>query len=93
MPNTPSEPVWSLGSDRAEAAANVSHEPVGQMYYRREETLEDITPANSSVDSSAQEKAGRKQSPAEAQADLPNREQPEQAPQRRGWWQRQFGGT
>jgi ribonuclease E len=93
MPNTPSEPVWSLGSDRAEAAANVSHEPVGQMYYRREETLEDITPANSSVESSAQEKAGRKQSPEETPAELPDREQSEQQPQRRGWWQRQFGGT
>ncbi|MFL6690862.1 MAG: Rne/Rng family ribonuclease [Alphaproteobacteria bacterium] len=93
MPNTPSEPVWSLGSDRAEAAANVSHEPVGQMYYRREETLEEITPANSSVESSAPGKASRKQDPEEAPADHQSPEQPEPAPQRRGWWQRQFGGA
>jgi|KBSMisStaDraftv2_1062788.scaffolds.fasta_scaffold17381_2 ribonuclease E len=93
MPNTPSEPLWSLGSDRADAAANVSHEPVGQMYYRREETLDKITPANSPMEAAAQGKATRKQDSEQTPGNHPNREQPEQPPQRRGWWQRQFGGA
>ncbi|HSC17382.1 MAG TPA: ribonuclease E/G, partial [Rhizomicrobium sp.] len=91
-PNAPSEPVWSLGSDRAEAAAARTHETVGQMYYRREETLDsqEILPAGTPpkpVDAKAlreeRNQSVRETSETSAEAQSPQ-------PQRRGWWQRTF---
>jgi len=91
-PNAPSDPVWSLGSDRAEAAAARTHETVGEMYYRREETLA----ANETEPGGAPPKPHdakaireeRKQSfpePSETSAEAESSQ-----PQRRGWWQRTF---
>jgi hypothetical protein len=87
-PNAPSEPVWTLtGSDQAESAAARSHKPVGEMYYRREETLE-VEAAESKPmrpDESAGANppgTGASHAPAEAAAS--------EQQQRRGWWQRTF---
>ena len=87
------EPVWSLGSDRAEAAAASAHEPVGEMYYRREETLESRAP---DTEKKPERRVG-KTVPVEtisAEQKRP-REEPAKSdetpqPHRRGWWQRQF---
>ena len=92
-PNAPSEPVWSLGSDRAEAAAASAHEPVGEMYYRREETLESRAP---DTEKKPERRVG-KTVPVETISAEQNRPREEPAksdetaqPQRKGWWQRQF---
>ncbi|MBV9570724.1 MAG: Rne/Rng family ribonuclease [Alphaproteobacteria bacterium] len=37
VPNAPSEPVWSLAGERADAASHKTDEPAGEMFYRREE--------------------------------------------------------
>jgi ribonuclease E len=91
-PNAPSEPVWSLGSDRAEAAAEAAHESVGEMYYRREDVLE--TPA-SLVEAASQQTAPSpstdldESSAGEAEESAVQVEEPK-LPARRGWWQRPF---
>ena len=90
VPNAPSEPVWSLGSDRAEAAATVAHEPVGQMYYRREENLEtDAILADRSAEGAAANFPEEPASVASSAVNPAKAEEPKQ-PVRRGWWQRTF---
>jgi ribonuclease E len=90
VPNAPSEPVWSLGSDRAEAAATVAHEPVGQMYYRREDELQtDAVLADRSPERAAANFPEETASVASSGVNPEKAEEPKQ-PARRGWWQRTF---
>jgi hypothetical protein len=80
-----------LGSDRAEAAAAAAHETVGEMYYRREETLDarETEPATSSKEHHA-EIGAPPRSDAQVEAKPKSAEEDPQQPQRRGWWQRTF---
>jgi ribonuclease E len=92
IPNTPSEPVWSLGSDRAEAAAEAAHEPMGEMYYRREEVLETpVAPVEAGPQQVAPAPAAITDEPSGSDAgeSAMQVEEPKQ-PARRGWWQRTF---
>ena len=92
-PNAPSEPVWSLGSDRAEAAAESAHETVGEMYYRREEVLETPPPERESKpEPRVAETASAESGPTREVATRDKLAEPQEVPQsqRKGWWQRQF---
>src|SRR6185437_859758 len=42
-PNAPSEPVWGFGSDQAAVIEERTKEPIGDVYYRREEVNIDQT--------------------------------------------------
>jgi ribonuclease E len=98
-PNAPSEPVWSLGSDRTEAPATAVHETVGEMYYRREETRaeerlesgQDTSKENTVQTRPEQDRVREpvSESTAQGQSETQGAEQP----QRRGWWQRPFKKT
>ena len=92
-PNAPSEPVWSLGSDRAEAAAESTHETVGEMYYRREEVLETPLPERESKpEPRVAETASAESGSTREVATRDKLAEPQEVPQshRKGWWQRQF---
>jgi len=95
-PNAPSEPVWSLGSDRAEAAAARTHETVGQLYYRREEALENESRSQATASTNRLVVGPEPSSPSAAAVNdgEPLQTAEETAPsnqaQRRGWWQRTF---
>jgi hypothetical protein len=96
-PNAPSEPVWGFGSDRAAAVEEKAAEPIGEVYYRREEVGEAEAPT---VEPERKPEAQRFVSAARDSETLPGPEpesetaapaEPEK-PQsaRRGWWQRTF---
>src|SRR4029077_6583317 len=101
-PNAPSEPVWSLGIDRAEGAATAAHETVGEMYYCREEALDMSArkqlPLPQSDRDTSMENAARprleqnreREAVSETAAQEPARPEETERPERRGWWQRSF---
>jgi ribonuclease E len=86
-PNTPSAPVWGFGSDQASAVEEMTAEPVGEVYYRREELAvtepraadsEHGAPPSSAAETARPDEESRPAAEADKQ------------PPRRGWWQRTF---
>jgi hypothetical protein len=97
-PNAPSKPVWSLGSERAEATA--VHETLGEMHYRREKApAEERSPQpgpDTSMEHSLQpgpEQHRAHEGVSETAAQEQTGAQGAEQPQRRGWWQRPFRKT
>jgi ribonuclease E len=99
-PNAPSEPVWSLGSERAEGTATAVHETVGEMYYRREEAPAEGRIPQPRQDTSMErtlqpgpEQHRADEAVTETAAQEQTGAQGTEQPQRRGWWQRPFRKT
>jgi len=99
-PNAPSEPVWSLGAERAEGTATAVHETVGEMYYRREEAPAEERMPQPGQDTSMErtlqprpEQHRAHEAVSETAAQEQTGAQGAEQPQRRGWWQRPFRKT
>jgi ribonuclease E len=88
-PNASSEPVWGFGSDRAAAVEEKAAEPIGEVYYRREEvSVAETRPAEGETEAASQH-AALASGASEAEPS-PAAEAEKSQSTRRGWWQRKF---
>jgi ribonuclease E len=99
IPNAPSEPVWGFGSDRAALMEEKTEEPIGGVYYRREEVSVMESPskklqrASEPAHDSDVENVASASGAAEPAPDSPSEPSDTKRssePPRRGWWQRAF---